>query len=160
MTGPGKYRAIVEMKVGPIRSRFNFDIETIEERPPEFAAFRTTGEEGGRASQITAQSTLSLRPLDKGSTEVSYASSLTVVGRFGKFAGGVLNKIAESKSDEFVATFVKRMEIPLEVTSEAVTDAVAERGSLAAVWAWFVGLARRIRLALGLGRPRGDGAAD
>ena len=110
ITGPGKYSAVISVKVGPIKTTFNFNIETVEARPPEFAAFSIRGDEGGSASRVTAENTLTLKSVGKNNTEVSYTSKVNVVGRLGKFAGGVMQKMAESMSDQFVAAFRARLE--------------------------------------------------
>lgn len=110
ITGPGKYNAVITVKVGPIKTTFNFNIETIEERPPEYAVFSIRGDEGGSASRVTAENTLTLRSLGKNSTEVAYTSKVSIVGRMGKFAGGVMQKMAESQSDLFIAAFRARLE--------------------------------------------------
>ena len=109
-TGPGKYRAAIKTKVGPIKIRFNVNIETIEERPPEYAAYRTTGEEGGRASRMKATSTLSIASLDPEKTEVTYWSEITMMGRLGKFGSGMMQKVADSMGEEFVAALRGKIE--------------------------------------------------
>lgn len=110
VTGPGTYRAIVSVKVGPIKSTFNFNIETIEERPPEFAVFSVKGEEGGSSSRVTAENSLTLTAIDNCNTDVTYASNVVVVGRLGKFAGGVMQKMAEHMSEQFITAFRERVE--------------------------------------------------
>jgi len=110
VTGPGTYRAVISIKVGPIKTTFHFQIETVEERSPEYALFSVKGEEGGSSSRVTAENALTLRATDKGNTEVHYASKVIVVGRLGKFAGGVMQKMAEHMSDQFIAAFCARID--------------------------------------------------
>ena len=110
VTGPGTYRAVISVKVGPIKTTFNFSIETVEERPPEFARFSVKGEEGGSSSRVTAENSLTLKAIDQGNTEVTYASKVAVVGRLGKFAGGVMQKMAERMSEQFITAFRERVE--------------------------------------------------
>ncbi|MCX7179153.1 MAG: carbon monoxide dehydrogenase subunit G [Proteobacteria bacterium] len=132
ITGPGKYSAIISVKVGPIKTTFNFNIETVEERPPEYAVFSIRGDEGGSASRVTAENTLTLRSVDKNNTEVTYASKVNIVGRLGKFAGGVMQKMAESMSDQFVRAFRAKV----EPESQALVEPQVESGffsSLAAM---------------------------
>ena len=109
-TGPGKYRAALRTKVGPIKITFHVNIETSEERPPEYAEYLTTGEEGGRASRLKARSTLSIMALDPGTTEVTYRSEITMMGRLGKLGSGMMQKVADSMGDEFVAALRSRIE--------------------------------------------------
>ncbi len=109
-TAEGNYEAVICTKVGPVKARFNVKIETIEERPPEFAEYLTKGEEGSKASRIKATSTLALKEIDAALTEVSYTSEISIMGRLGKFGSGMMKKIADSIGDEFVAELRKQLE--------------------------------------------------
>jgi len=140
MTAPGQYRALIKVKVGPIKTSFKVEVETVEERPPEFAAYRTRGEEGGKASRINADSTLALAAIDDTHTEVTYTSKINVVGRLGKFAGGVMKKMAESMSDQFVAALRERVEPPAATASSADP----EQGGDAGVMGKVSGYARKV----------------
>src|SRR6185437_3128959 len=109
---PGRYAAAITVKVGPIRTTFRLDIEQTDLRPPEFASYLSKGEEGSRASRISAISTLALKSVTAGSTEVTYTSDINIVGRLGKFGGGMMQKIADSIGEEFVAALKGRLESP------------------------------------------------
>jgi carbon monoxide dehydrogenase subunit G len=61
----------------------------------------TRGEEGGRASQLTAMNEVSLVDLGAGRTRVQYQSDLSITGRLGKFALGIMKKKAQSMAAEF-----------------------------------------------------------
>lgn len=108
-TEPGKYKAVIKTKVGPIKTTFKVSIETREARPPDFAVYATAGEEGSRASMIKAVSTLSLKQLDEKNTEVTYESEINMLGRLGKFGSGLMQKVADSIGNEFVATMQDRI---------------------------------------------------
>lgn len=106
----GKYAAAINVKVGPIRTTFHLDIDQTERRPPQFASYTSKGEEGSRASRINAVSTLALRSLSASSTEVTYTSDISIVGRLGKFGSGMMQKIADSIGEQFVAELKRRLE--------------------------------------------------
>jgi carbon monoxide dehydrogenase subunit G len=108
----GKYAAAINVKVGPIRTTFHLEIEQTEQRPPEFASYLGKGEEGSRASRISSVSTLALKSVSVNSTEVTYTSDINIVGRLGKFGGGMMQKIADSIGEEFVAGLKGRLERP------------------------------------------------
>ncbi len=108
--GPTTYKARIKVALGPIKTTFKVDVEVTEERPPEFAASVTRGEEGGKASRVSADSTLALKALDESQTEVTYASDVSVVGRLGKFGLGIMKKKAKSMGEEFAAKFRVRVE--------------------------------------------------
>jgi len=106
---PELYKATVKVGVGPIKARFKLDVEITEERFPEFVETLTRGEEGGRASSVTAHNELRLTDLEDGSTEVSYLSDVNIVGRLGKFGLGVMKKIANKLGKQFAATLTERI---------------------------------------------------
>lgn len=126
--GEGRYRAVIGVKVGPIKTSFNVEVEAAEERAPEFARYVTRGEEGGKASRISADSTLALEEREPAVTAVTYTSKINIVGRLGKFAGGVMKKIADSISDEFIANIRRELEPPSDAPAPA-----AEAGVMAKV---------------------------
>jgi len=104
------YRAVVQVKVGPIKARFNLVTEVTREEPPDAVYSATRGEEGTRASVVSADSVVRLAETNPGETSVSYSSEVSVTGRLGKFGLGVMRKKAESLSLEFVENFKKRVE--------------------------------------------------
>ena len=109
-TGDNTYKAAIKVKVGPIKTRFAVEIETIEERPPEFASYETKGEEGTKSSRLKAKSTLSLKQIDDENTEVTYTSDINLLGRLGKFGSGMMQKVADSIGNEFVAGLKEQVE--------------------------------------------------
>lgn len=131
----GKYAAAINVKVGPIRTTFHLDIEQTEQRPPEFASYLGKGEEGSRASRISSVSTLALKSLSAKSTEVTYTSDINITGRLGKFGGGMMQKIADSIGDEFVAALKGRLERQEVIAAAPGVSEVASRVSEAALGA-------------------------
>ncbi len=123
-TDTDRYKAVINTKVGPIKTTFKVDIEATEKRPPEYAAYATKGEEGSKASRIKASSTLNLREIDKNHTEVTYASDINIMGRLGKFGSGMMKKVADSIGDEFVS----EIQAQLEEGGEAHAVAPPARG--------------------------------
>src|SRR5689334_18517788 len=87
---PKTYRARILIEVGPIKARFNLVVEVTEEVAPARVVSITRGEEGTRASVISANNELLLAPADGGGTEVKYASEVSVTGRLGKFGLGIM----------------------------------------------------------------------
>jgi carbon monoxide dehydrogenase subunit G len=110
VTGPNAYRATIRVALGPIKTSFNVYVELTEQQPPHFAASLTRGEEGGKASTLTAHNELRLRAVDGGATEVSYSSDVSLFGRLGKYGLGVMKKKAETLGREFAQAFSARVE--------------------------------------------------
>lgn len=109
VTGPDTYRAAVRVAVGPIKTTFNLSVEVTEERPPAYAASITRGEEGSRASTLTAHNVLALAAVDDG-TEVRLGSEVSVVGRLGNFGLGVMKKKARALAGDFATALRARVE--------------------------------------------------
>ncbi|RME34765.1 MAG: hypothetical protein D6786_03905 [Gammaproteobacteria bacterium] len=104
------YKAVINTRIGPVRTTFNVLIEAVEERPPEFASYVTKGEEGSKASRIKATSELALKPLSPDLTEVSYRSDVTIMGRLGKFGSGMMKKVADGIGESFVTALREQLE--------------------------------------------------
>lgn len=103
--GPDKYRAEVAVALGPIKTTFNVVVEVIEMVAPERVVSATRGEEGTRASVLTANNRLELRALDERTTEIAYSSEVSLVGRLGKFGLGIMKKRAKETGDAFAKAF-------------------------------------------------------
>ena len=95
------YRTRVTIGIGNIKASFNLVVEVTREQPPERVLSQTRGEEGSRASILSADNELVLLELDSATTRVTYASEVSVTGRLGKFALGVMKKKVESLGQEF-----------------------------------------------------------
>ncbi len=103
------YKTSVRVALGPIATTFNATVEIIEEEPPKRLACVTRGEEGGKASSLSAQSELFLSELEGGRTQVRYSSEASIFGRLGRYGLGMMKKKADAIGAEFAAAFTQRM---------------------------------------------------
>jgi hypothetical protein len=71
-------------------------------------AARVKGEEGSRASTVSALSTLRLSEAMDG-TQVDWSADVAVAGRLGKYGLGLMRKKIESLSADFTAAFAARL---------------------------------------------------
>jgi uncharacterized protein len=110
--GENKYRANVKVAVGPIKTSFKVSVELTEQDAPTYAASVTRGEEGGKASMLTANSELRLTSVNSDETEVYYLSEVSLVGRLGKFGLGMMKKKAKAIGEEFAESFRMQIETP------------------------------------------------
>jgi uncharacterized protein len=110
VTGPNTYKASIKVALGPIKTTFDVIVELTEQQAPSFAASLTRGDEGGRASTLTARSELRLKALDADNTEVSYSSDVSIFGRLGRYGLGMMKKKAESLAGDFAKAFGARAE--------------------------------------------------
>lgn len=90
------YKARIKIKVGPISAKFNLEIEIIEESPPDEIISKTRGEEGTRASTISADNVVRLKSISPDKTEVYCQSESSIVGRLGKYGAGMMKKKADA----------------------------------------------------------------
>ena len=102
---PAKYRAIVQVSLGPIKAEFNVEVEIVSETPFEEIRTRSRGEEGGRASSLSAENILKIAEVAPDQTEISYSSEVSVFGRLGRFGLAIMQKKAEALGREFAEKF-------------------------------------------------------
>lgn len=108
--GPDRYRAEITVALGPIKTTFNVVVEVSEMTPPERIASITRGEEGSRASLLTATNLLALRAVDESTTEISYSSDVSLTGRLGKFGLGIMKRRAKDTGAAFAEAFRTKLE--------------------------------------------------
>jgi carbon monoxide dehydrogenase subunit G len=123
-----KYRAVISMAMAGIKARFDLEVEITEQDQNNVWA-TTRGEEGGRASTLQADSRITLTGSPTG-TVVSYRSDVSITGRLGRFALGMMKKKAQNLGDEFAANLQKKLEdIGAEVAATAAAAAAAPRAA-------------------------------
>ena len=94
-----RYRAVVVVALAGVKARFDMRVEIT--RKDDHNVWATTrGEEGGNASILQSESQVTLHP-DGAGTRVSYRSEVSINGRLGRFALGMMKKKAQSLGDEF-----------------------------------------------------------
>lgn len=108
-----RYRAGVAIEMAGVSARFNLIVELTHREPPRLIHCLTRGEEGSRASQLSAHSEITLIPVDADSTCVKYMSEVNLTGRLGRFALGVMKKKAQAMGDAFAGNLRARLEAPL-----------------------------------------------
>jgi carbon monoxide dehydrogenase subunit G len=117
-----RYRAVVAISMAGIKARFDLQVQ-ITKRDERNVWAVTRGDEGGHASNLQADSQVTLAPLLEG-TQVSYRSEVSVTGRLGRFALGMMKKKAQSMGDEFAVNLQRR----LEQVGAAVAPVAAHEG--------------------------------
>ena len=132
---PGRYTGLMNIKIGPIKTLIKADVTEIEQSAPEFISYLIKGEEGRRASRLSAETRLTLTRVSSAQTNVEFTSHAVIVGRLGKFAGGTMNKLADAISEKFITALC----LQLEPQSKAPVEKVK-----VGLWARFVTLLRRL----------------
>ena len=116
-----RYRAVVVVSLAGIKARFDLRVEIVERRADAIRTV-TRGEEGGNASSLSATSEVRLDPAPDG-TQVAYSSEVSVTGRLGRFALGMMKKKAQAMGDEFAANLQRRLPEAAAPTGVAATSA-------------------------------------
>jgi carbon monoxide dehydrogenase subunit G len=106
---PTRYRATIRVEVGPIKAQFNLLVELKEQLEFEKIRTLTRGDEGSKASIITAESVVHLTAIEQAVTEIWYASDVTIAGRLGKFGFGIIQKKAKSLGQQFSQAFCDKV---------------------------------------------------
>jgi uncharacterized protein len=109
---PTEYRATVRVEVGPIKTSFNAIVSVTEMIEREFVASTTRGEEGTRASMLSAKNLLRVRAVAPEETEISYESEVSITGRLGKFGLGIMKKKANDLAGKFAVALRERLAAP------------------------------------------------
>jgi len=107
--GAKSYKTSVRVALGPIATTFNATVEITEEEPPRRLACVTRGEEGGKASSLSAQSELVLTELEGDRTLIRYRSEASIFGRLGRYGLGMMKKKADAIGTEFATAFAQRV---------------------------------------------------
>jgi len=154
------YRAVLVMAMAGIKARFNMQVE-ITRRDDHNIWATTRGEEGGRASTLHADSQITL-VADAQGTLVSYRSDVSITGRLGRFALGMMKKKAQNLGDEFAVNLQKALgdiaghspegavaataanappeaAEPVAIASAAAPTAAPRRSWWQSIWAWLTG---------------------
>jgi carbon monoxide dehydrogenase subunit G len=117
-----RFRSVVVVSMAGVQARFDL-LSEVTQREALAVSAVTRGEEGGQASTLQAETRLTLA-LAEGGTQVAYRSDVTLTGRLGRFALGMMKKKAQSMGDEFAGNLRTRLEA-LENVPPAATPPVA-----------------------------------
>ncbi len=107
---PTEYRATVTLEIGPIKAGFKVAVTVTQIVPQVSVTCLTKGEEGSRASVLSANSVMTVTACGIDQTDVRYASEVSVTGRLGKFGLGLMKKKAESVASAFARNLQSRLQ--------------------------------------------------
>lgn len=124
-----RYRAVVAIAMAGVKARFDLLVQ-ITKRDDNNIWATTRGEEGGQASKLQADSQVTLTPSADG-TLVAYRSEVSITGRLGRFALGMMKKKAQNLGEEFAVNLRQKLEA-LEVHAAPVEEAAPMAEDVAA----------------------------
>jgi hypothetical protein len=127
-----------------IKARFDLQVQ-ITRRDESNVWATTRGEEGGQASSLQADSQITLTATPEG-TLVSYRSEVSVTGRLGRFALGMMKKKAQMLGEEFAVNLRRKLDELAAPATGVPAAAVPQQAPKAqrlpwwrVWWAWLRG---------------------
>jgi carbon monoxide dehydrogenase subunit G len=112
LSGESTYKGMVTIKVGPIATSFQGDVELVEQEEPKFLKAKLQGHDHKTSSMVTGEFSAHIKPLAENSTQIDYQFDLKIRGRLGQFGQAVIQDTARQLTNEFVNCLRSRVENP------------------------------------------------
>jgi len=108
--GEDKLAAVVNVKIGPMNTRFNGEVELKDLNPPESYRIEGSGS-GGQAGSASGGADVRLE--DKGGeTELSYDVDARVSGKIAQLGNRLIDASARNMAQKFFENFANEIERP------------------------------------------------
>lgn len=104
---PVKYEAVVTLKVGPIKARFQGHAEMTQQQQPTRCVIAFQGS-GGIAGMARGEATVLLSPTDQG-TELKYIAEAVIGGKIAQIGSKLLEGTARRIADQFFKDFADQI---------------------------------------------------
>ena len=108
-TSPVKYEAVVTLKIGPIKARFQGHAEMTEQQPPNQCVIIFQGS-GGIAGMARGEAKVLLTPNDRG-TELTYIADVVIGGKIAQIGSKLIEGTARKIADQFFINFVNHISV-------------------------------------------------
>jgi uncharacterized protein len=96
--GPGEYKAVMKVGVGPVKGTFEGKVRISDEEPPR--RYRMAVEAGGGPGFMRGQATMELEP-SEGGTRVHYDADVQIGGLIASVGQRMLGGVARMMLDQF-----------------------------------------------------------
>lgn len=106
--GDGVYKAISEVKMGPVSGSFSGQMEVADQNPPE--RFTLKMKQNSKIGNVDAEGNISLKPLGASQTEVTFAGDAKLSGTLARMGQRVLSGVAKSMTKQFFQSLEKELE--------------------------------------------------
>lgn len=134
--------AVVAVKIGPMKARFNGNVELQNLNPPE--SYRISGSgQGGAAGAASGGADVRLVAA-QGGTELNYDVDATVRGKMAQLGARLIDATAASLANQFFDNFAKEVAGPPaeeEAETAAAKPATLPVGAGIPQWLWLVAAA-------------------
>ena len=107
--GDFSYKAISEVKIGPVSGSFSGDMEVIDQVPPE--SFVLKMRQNSKIGNVIAKGNIFLKEIDSSTTEVEFSGKAQLSGLLARTGQRVLTGVARSLTEQFFKAIEKELEV-------------------------------------------------
>ena len=109
-TGEDTYKAIAEVKIGPVSGSFSGEMAVLDKVSPE--SFTLKMKQNSKIGNVQAKGAIALKALDEKTTEVEFSGKAQLSGLLARTGQRVLSGVARSLTDQFFKAIEKELESP------------------------------------------------
>ena len=109
MDEPHKFRIVLQAKVGPVKAKFNGEVELSDINAPHSYVLSGSGK-GGVAGFAKGSAAVNLDPVDiddAPGTDMTYEVNASVGGKLAQIGSRLVNGAAKKMANEFFTNFVR-----------------------------------------------------
>jgi carbon monoxide dehydrogenase subunit G len=132
-TGNDQYKALFEVKMGPVNGSFNGTMEVADQKPQE--SFKLIIKQNSKIGNVSAEGSILLKNLNANQTEVIFSGDAKLSGTLARTGQRVLSGVANTLTDQFF--------LALENEINASQGLAVKKRS------WLANLIRMIRIFFG-----------
>lgn len=104
------FDCVVKQKVGPISVRFKFKSTITNLVPPKHMELEGEGDDIGKAGHFAQKSVVDLRETSEGEVEVSYKTTISIVGRLAMFGDRIMRAKAKKVQEQFTKSLQEKLQ--------------------------------------------------
>ena len=149
--GDGVYKAISEVKMGPVSGSFSGQMEVADQNPPE--RFTLKMKQNSKIGNVAAEGNISLKPLGESQTEITFSGDAKLTGTLARMGQRVLSGVAKSMTKQFFQALEEELnnvqktqgssEVKKDIEAEQATQ-IATKGKNKSEGNKFIAWLRRL----------------
>lgn len=113
LEGEDRYRAAIQVRVGPMRLNFSGTVSVLERDPDKMLArFQVEASDRTVGASFRAAMTLSLNPQGTDSTELCIVTDTAFMGKLGELGQPVVRRKAAAAVEEFAQNLARQLAGP------------------------------------------------
>lgn len=119
----GKYKAISDVKIGPVKGNFKGTLEVADPVAPE--KFTLKMKQNSKIGNVSAEGVIALKAVSKDQTEVEFSGDARLSGTIARTSQRLVSGVAKTLTDQFFESL--EQEIQLKRGEEVTTKSFWER---------------------------------